>query len=79
LHNVRGETDWSGLHWVLDTPADYDYLRRIYERAGIRSSHVPGFEAVARLVSGDSALMQLNAKALDFPGRTLAHDANPTI
>ncbi len=73
LRNVRSSSDWSHLRWTLDTPADYEYLERVFALATIDARNMPGFERVARAVEADAALMALNARAVqgERPGTSI--------
>jgi spore coat polysaccharide biosynthesis protein SpsF len=58
LANVRNEEDLSDMRWTLDTEADLEFTRQVYERLGKR----PGFvmKDVVSLLRAEPTLAHIN-------------------
>lgn len=58
LLSVKGERDLSVCRWTVDTPADLEFVRAVYERFGTGDSF--GWEDALKLVESEPALAEIN-------------------
>jgi spore coat polysaccharide biosynthesis protein SpsF len=67
LLSVCGRADHSGLRWTVDTPADMDFVRAVYQRFGNRDD----FEwlDVVALMEKEPALVEINRQVQQKPLR----------
>jgi spore coat polysaccharide biosynthesis protein SpsF len=59
LVNVACAEDASSLRWTVDTPADLELVRSIFDRAGPGAD--PAWEDVLAIVRREPALREINA------------------
>lgn len=61
----KGETDYSGYRWTVDTPADLALVREIYARLGNRDTF--SWREALAVMEADPALAEINREILQKP------------
>ena len=78
VRSIRDDIDNSDLRWTVDTPADLELIRAIYDGMGLVENH-RGYRDIAAYVRAHPELLELNAgiETWDPSGHGHGHGHKP--